>query len=77
MDALSRLERRFCDRDTPDDAYRKDGPVAVARFEDDDVPVDDDPDAQNRRILRQRRAAAVIATLILPLLDRPRAKPRA
>jgi hypothetical protein len=68
LDALSRLARRFCDRDAPDEAYRKDGPVAVARFESGDVPVDD-AETQNQRLLRQRQAADVIRALVLPLLE--------
>ena len=67
-DALSRLAQRFCDLDTPDAAYRKDGPVAVARFEDDDVAVEEDDELANQRILRQRGAAAIVAALVLPLL---------
>ncbi len=63
LDALSRLADRFCDRDAPDEAYRKDGPVAVAR-----LPADD-TEAQNQRVLRQRQAADVIRALVVPLLD--------
>lgn len=68
-DALSRLARRFCDPDNPDAAYRKDGPVAVARFEDNDAAVEEDEELANQRTLRQRRAAAVVAALVLPLLS--------
>lgn len=70
LDALTRLERRFCDTAAPENSYRMDGPVAVARFEDDDAAVDEDREAANRRLLRQRQAADVIAGLVLPLLGR-------
>jgi hypothetical protein len=70
LDALSRLHRRFCDPDSPSEAYRRDGPVAVARFEDGDVPIED-TDAQDQRVLRQRRAADIVGALVVPLLDRP------
>lgn len=73
LDALCRLERRFCDAKEPDEAYRKDGPVAVARFEDGDVPAED-TEVQNQRILRQRRAADVIKALALPLLEQRNAR---
>jgi hypothetical protein len=69
IDALSRLARRFCDPAAPDDAYRKDGPVAVARFERDDAAVEEDAETANQRILRQRRVADIMANLVLPLLD--------
>jgi hypothetical protein len=69
LDAVARLARRFCDPDRPDEAYRKDGPVAVARFEVGDAAVEDDSETANRRILRQRRAADLVAALVLPLLD--------
>lgn len=67
LDALSRLARRFCDPDAPGEGYRKDGPVAVARFEDGDAPAENS-DAQDLRILRQRRAADVVGGLVLPFL---------
>lgn len=70
LDALRRLERRFCDAKAPDDSYRMDGPVAVARFEDGDAAVDEDGEAANRLLLRQRQVAYVIAELVFPLLTR-------
>jgi hypothetical protein len=70
LDALSRLARRFCNERAPDDSYRLDGPVAVARFEYDDAAVGDDDEAANRRQLRQRQVAYTIAELVLPLLIR-------
>lgn len=69
LDAITRLARRFCDLQTPDASYRKDGPVAAARFEDDDVAVGEDAELANQRILRQRSAAASVAALVLPLLQ--------
>lgn len=77
MDALSRLARRFCDPKDPDQAYRKDGPVAVARFEQDDAEIAEEPDAANRRLLRQRRAADIMAALVVPLLAENTAASRA
>jgi len=62
LKALSCLARRFSDFDVPDEAYRKDGPVAVARFE------DEDDEVSERRILRQRQAADIMAALLQPLL---------
>lgn len=76
LDALSRLARRFTNPTAPDDAYRMDGPVAVARFEDEDMAIDDDAEAANRRILRQRQAAAVVTDLVLPLVDQKAAAKR-
>lgn len=69
IDALKRLVRRFCD-DDPEQSYLKDGPVAVARFEDDDADVDADEDLRNRRLLRQRQAAGLVGDFALPLLHR-------
>jgi hypothetical protein len=62
-EALARLTVRFCDAN-PDDAYLRDGPVAVARFEDADT--DGDEDQRNRRILRQRRAADHMRAFLAP-----------
>jgi hypothetical protein len=71
LDALSRLARRFCDAGNPDEAYRKDGPIAVARFESGDSSEASDEQDQNQRILRQRRAADIISALVLRFLDLP------
>lgn len=65
-EALARLTVRFCDGN-PDEAYLRDGPVAVARFEDDDADVDGDEELRNRRILRQRRAADLMLAFLAPL----------
>lgn len=64
-DALARLTVRFCDAN-PDEAYLRDGPVAVARFEDDDAEIDGDEELRNRRILRQRRAADLMRAFLAP-----------
>jgi len=64
---LDILRNRFADAD-PERSYRREGPVAVARFEDDDADVGTDEAARNARILRQRRAADVVTALITPLL---------
>ena len=56
-DALAILRKRFAQADRIE-GYRKDGPVAVARFE---IDEDADPD---RRVLRQREASDVIEQLL-------------
>ena len=66
-EALRRLTARFCDPD-PHQAYRRDGPVAVARFEDDDSDTGADEALLNRRILRQRRAADLMAAFLAPFV---------
>ncbi len=64
--AIELLKVRFCDPN-PDESYLRDGPVAVARFEDDDADIaDEDEEQRNRRILRQRQAADVIGALLAP-----------
>jgi hypothetical protein len=63
-EALARLAARFCDAN-PDEAYLRDGPVAVARFED-DAEVDEDEELRNRRVLRQRRAADLMCNFLAP-----------
>ena len=68
QDALHRLARRFCGAD-PTQSYLKDGPVAVARFEDNDADVAADDDMRNRRILRQRRVADIVTEFLRPLLN--------
>lgn len=64
-EALARLTVRFCDAN-PDEAYLRDGPIAVARFEDEDADVDDDEELRNSRILRQRRAAELMRAFLEP-----------
>jgi hypothetical protein len=59
--ALTILARRFCD-DGRGEGYRKDGPVAVARFEGGDD--DGDDGARDRRLLRQRQASDVVSRLV-------------
>lgn len=59
--ALTILARRFCDDDRGE-GYRKDGPVAVARFEGGDD--DGDDGARDRRLLRQRQASDVVSRLV-------------
>lgn len=66
-EALGLLANRFCDSKTPDDSYRMDGPVAVARFEDDDVDTGGDEALANQRIVRQRRATDIVSALVAPL----------
>jgi hypothetical protein len=68
LEALRRLANRFCGAD-PERAYLRDGPVAVARFEDDDADVAGDEALRNQRLLRQRLAAELIAAFALPILD--------
>jgi hypothetical protein len=62
-EALARLAVRFRDPN-PDESYLRDGPVAVASFEDDEADVSADPDLLNARILRQRHAAEVMADFL-------------
>lgn len=57
--AMAALTDRFC-TDDKTEGFEKDGPVRFARFEDDG----DDDEARNLRILRQRRAATIIETLV-------------
>ncbi|MCW2244768.1 hypothetical protein M2352_000359 [Azospirillum fermentarium] len=66
--ALAILSKRFCDPN-PDDGYRREGPVATARFEIDGD--DDDADIQNQRVLRQRVVSEVIAGLLKNLSPTP------
>ena len=59
-DALAILRNRFAG-DRKVEGYRKDGPVAVARFERDE---DDEADAREARLLRQRQVSNVIEQLL-------------
>ena len=59
--AIAILSRRFCDDDLGE-GYRKDGPVAVARFE--PGGDDDGEEARNRRLLRQRQVTEIVSKLI-------------
>lgn len=67
-EAIARLTARFRDPN-PDESYLRDGPVAVARFEDDDADVEIDEQLRNARLLRQRRAADVMAAFLGPWLN--------
>ena len=66
-EALQRLNRRFRDPE-PDRSYRRDGAVAVARFEDGDVDLGGDEELRNLRVLRQRAVADFMARFLGPLL---------
>jgi hypothetical protein len=55
-EALDILRRRFAD-DEATEGYRKDGPVAVARFE---LGEGQEPELREARVLRQRQASDVI-----------------
>ena len=59
-DSLAILRNRFA-RDDEIEGYRKDGPVAVARFE---LGEDDQADLREARILRQREVSSVIEQLL-------------
>ena len=59
-DALAILRSRFA-RDHKVEGYRKDGPVAVARFE---LGEDDEADQREARMLRQRQVSNVIEQLL-------------
>jgi hypothetical protein len=67
--ALGLLAQRFCDRKAPDESYLMDGPVAVARFEEDGADRSDDEATRNRRIVRQRRAADIVSGLVQKLIE--------
>jgi hypothetical protein len=58
--ALDVLRRRFAD-DPSVEGYRKDGPIAVAKFE---IGQDEDPEQRESRALRQRQASDVIDQLL-------------
>ena len=59
-ESLGILRRRFA-RDAGVEGYRKDGPVAVARFE---LGEDDESSQREARILRQREVSDVIGRLL-------------
>ena len=59
-DSLAMLRNRFA-RDHEVEGYRKDGPVAVARFE---LGEDDEADQREARLLRQRQVSNVIEELL-------------
>ena len=59
-DALAILRNRFA-RDHKVEGYRKDGPVAVARFE---LGEDDEADQREARMLRQRQVSNLIEQLL-------------
>ena len=58
--ALEVLQRRFAHEATVE-GYRKDGPVAVAKFE---IAAGDDPEQREQRVLRQRQASDLIDQLL-------------
>jgi hypothetical protein len=62
--ALVILLKRFCDP-KPDEGYRREGPVAVARFEIEGD--DDDATVREQRALRQRAVNDVISRLLADL----------
>jgi hypothetical protein len=62
-EALDILRRRFAD-DATSEGFRKDGPVAVAKFEIGDRP---GPDEREARVLRQRQASDAIDRLLSEL----------
>jgi len=57
-DMLAILRRRFCS-DEKVEGYRKDGPVAVALFEQ-----SEEPDMREARVLRQREASDLVERLL-------------
>lgn len=58
--ALTILKTRFCG-DSGGEGFRKDGPVAVARFE---LGESDEPEIREQRILRQRQTADIVTNLL-------------
>src|SRR3546814_2555104 len=65
-EALAKLKTRFV-HDDPGQSYRRDGPVAVARFEDNDADAGGNEDVRDLRILRQRRVADLMAKFLSAL----------
>jgi hypothetical protein len=59
-EALDILRRRFAD-DATSEGFRKDGPVAVAKFE---IGDQSGPDEREARVLRQRQASNAIDRLL-------------
>jgi hypothetical protein len=59
-EALAILRKRFAS-DANTEGYRKDGPVAVARFEQGEG---DEPELREARLLRQRQASDIIEQLL-------------
>lgn len=66
QEALAKLKTRFAHED-PDQSYRRDGAVAVARFEDNDADVDDNEEIRDLRILRQRQVADLMGQFFAAL----------
>lgn len=66
QEALAKLKTRFVHED-PDQSYRRDGAVAVARFEDNDAAVDDNEEIRDLRILRQRQVADLMGQFFAAL----------
>jgi hypothetical protein len=60
LKALLILRNRFCD-DEANEGYRKDGPVAVSKFE---LGESVEPAAREARALRQREVTTAIAKLL-------------
>ncbi len=58
--ALNILMNRFCDG-SDSEGFKKDGPVAVARFE---IGESDEPEMRDLRILRQREVADIVTKLL-------------
>lgn len=68
LESLAILRRRFA-RDGNVEGYRKDGPVAVAKFE---KGGDEEPDLREARLLRQRQVSESVERLLATIsLDRP------
>ena len=66
QEALAKLKTRFVHED-PDQSYRRDGAVAVARFEDNDADADDNEEIRDLRILRQRQVADLMGQFFAAL----------
>ncbi len=66
QEALAKLKTRFVHED-PDQSYRRDGAVAVGRFEDNDADVDDNEEIRDLRILRQRQVADLMGQFFAAL----------
>lgn len=66
QEALAKLKTRFV-HENPDQSYRRDGAVAVARFEDNDADVDDNEEIRDLRVLRQRQVANLMVQFFAAL----------
>jgi hypothetical protein len=65
-EAIAKLQTRFV-HDDLDQSYRRDGPVAVARFGDNDADAGGNEEVRDLRILRQRQVADMMGKFLRAL----------